>query len=699
MLRTRLPLLMLALLPFVAPLAEDNDSETARTGADPLLPNVVVIGKPTADPGSLQVIPGEENRAPAADGADLLRSVNGLSAGRMGGRGLEPVIRGQSQGRLNVLVDGAYVFGACPNRMDPPSSFAATEAWDRITVLKGVQTLLWGGGGSGGTILYERDSWPEENGASGRAGAASTTNGTNYEVFGDLGLATERFYLRTRVQQTDAGDYEDGNGDKVRSAFEETAASLETGMTFNGADRLEFSVDATRADDVRYPGAGMDAPKDDSDSYRLRYESPALGGQVSLESWYTKVHHRMDNFSVRNQTAPMAMKVPARSRTAGGRVLFEVPVGPKWELTAGLDYLDNSRHATRFQGSSGDAVNTVNSYLWPGADLTDLGLTLEGERPLAGGRIKTGLRYDHVEAGVGKADADPAPPPLRSPNALYRAYYGRSAGDENEDNVSGLLRYERPTGPEGMVLFAGVSRTLRTADATERYLAMDHAMNPAMRWVGNPGLDPEDHRQADVGFSWQLPSVELTGAAFYDNVKDYITPDRARGQDGILLTDGARVYRNVDAEILGAELEAQWFLGDHWRIAGSAAWVRAENTDDDRALPQIPPLNGQLEIHRSSPRWDAGARLRWADRQSRADDNPASGSGLDARETPGYGVVDVFGRVAIARLGSLGLGVDNLLDKTWSDHLNRANQDPFNPDPVQVNEPGRTLWANWRQEF
>ena len=80
-------------------------------------------------------------------------------------------------------------------------------------------------------------------------------------------------------------------------------------------------------------------------------------------------------------------------------------------------------------------------------------------------------------------------------------------------------------------------------------------------------------------------------------------------------------------------------------------------------------------------------------------ERPATGSGLDARKTPGYGVVDLFGGVAIARLGRLGLGVDNLLDKTWADHLNRGNQDPFNPDPVQVNEPGRTLWANWRQEF
>src|SRR6056297_4086904 len=40
-----------------------------------------------------------------------------VSLSRMGVRGLEPVIRGQSQERVDVLLDGIRVEGACPNRM------------------------------------------------------------------------------------------------------------------------------------------------------------------------------------------------------------------------------------------------------------------------------------------------------------------------------------------------------------------------------------------------------------------------------------------------------------------------------------------------------------------------------------------------------------------------------------------------------
>lgn len=680
------------LAPFGSPIADTADGPTT-------MPDVVVFGTPPGNPGSVIFTGRDATRNPAADGGDLLRAVNGVSASRMGGRGLDPVIRGQSQGRINVLVDGAYVFGACPNRMDPPSSFAAIQTWDRVVVLKGVQTLLWGGGGSGGTVIFERDSWPEREGIAAAAGAAATSNGLDGLFFGDFGLAGREQYLRGRFQAMDAGNYEDGDGNTVRSAYEELGGAVEAGVSFNGSDRLELSAELTRGQDIHYAGAGMDAPKDDSDSYRMQYRTQYGAADIQLEAWHSKVHHLMDNYSLRPLSSPMAMRVPARSTTAGARVLIELPLGETWKGTLGIDHLDSSRHATRYQGPTIDEVDSVNSYLWPGADIRDSGLVLETSGNTGGGDLTLSVRYDYVDAGAGKADRAPLSPMLLSPDELYLAYYGRTAEDEEENNFSALARYERPLWTDGPLLYAGISRTLRTADATERFIAANSPMDPSMTWVGNPGLDPEQHRQADLGLSWMGSGWELSGAVYYDDVKDYITADRARGQSGILRDDGARIYRNVSAQIYGAELEGRVELRDRWRLEAGAAYVHADNTDDNRPLPQIPPLNGTLQVTRYADHWDAGARVRWAKRQSRADDDPATGSGLDARKTPGYGVLDVFARLSDPKLGEVGIGVDNLMDKTWADHLNRANQDPFNPDPVQVNEPGRTLWVNWNRDF
>ena len=88
------------------------------------------------------------------DGGVFLKQLNGVSGSRFGGRGIEPIIRGQSQTQVNVLLDGAYLHGGCPNRMDPPTSYAALETYEKVTVEKGVQTLQHGSGGSGGTVSY-----------------------------------------------------------------------------------------------------------------------------------------------------------------------------------------------------------------------------------------------------------------------------------------------------------------------------------------------------------------------------------------------------------------------------------------------------------------------------------------------------------------------------------------------------------------
>ncbi|HNQ92979.1 MAG TPA: TonB-dependent receptor plug domain-containing protein, partial [Alphaproteobacteria bacterium] len=90
------------------------------------------------------------------DGGQYLTSVTGVTGSRMGGHGIEPVIHGQQQTQLNVLNDGAYIHGGCPNRMDPPTSYAPPESFDSITVMKGYQSVKYGPGGTGGTVLFER---------------------------------------------------------------------------------------------------------------------------------------------------------------------------------------------------------------------------------------------------------------------------------------------------------------------------------------------------------------------------------------------------------------------------------------------------------------------------------------------------------------------------------------------------------------
>ena len=169
---------------------------------------------------------------PAGDGADLLRGVAGVSIGRMGGHGLEPRIRGLGESNLNILVDGAYIHGGCPNRMDPPTSFAATGGFDRVTVIKGVQSLRYGAGGSAGTVLFERQAPLPGNDRPWRTEASAGYGSWNAAP--ELGLnaiyARRSFYLRADAESRRLDSYEDGSGQIVRSAFDSRVANLMVGL-------------------------------------------------------------------------------------------------------------------------------------------------------------------------------------------------------------------------------------------------------------------------------------------------------------------------------------------------------------------------------------------------------------------------------------------------------------------------------------
>ncbi|MEW8156094.1 MAG: TonB-dependent copper receptor, partial [Candidatus Thiodiazotropha endolucinida] len=631
--------------------------------------------------------------------------INGVSGIRMGGHGIDPVIRGQSQNRLNIILDGAYIHGGCPNRMDPPTAYSALESYDSVTVIKGSQTVIYGGGGSGGTVLFERQPPRFKDGKSylGEVDAGYKGNSKTKEFSADIAAGSETGYIRGVLGYKDADNYEDGDGNEVRSAYENRSGNLILGYMPDQDKRLELNFEATREDDTLFAGAGMDSPKSDADNIRFKYQqSDGLGpfAGIKAEIYSSQVDHLMDNFSLRELSAPMLMAVPATSDTAGGRLYGDIMLGSS-NITIGIDYQNNERDADRFSGMPMMAEpTTLQSIMWPGAELEQTGLFAELAMPVGEENLlKLGMRYDRVDASISRGDEKPDLGPSPTPNDLYAAYYAETSDEQTENNVGGFIHYEHTLGDGS--LFAGFSRSVRTADATERYLAsFSRNMMTGMdsSWVGNPELEAEKHHQLEVGYKWQNAGLDTDITLYYNDVSDYILRDKARGQDGILVANGtANIYRNVDAEFYGIEWQAGYRLSNSLKTSASLAYVRAENSTDDRPIAQIAPLEASVSLDYASGDWELGGSVRANAKQTRAD--LENGSGQDVQETPGWGVIDLHGRYALSKNSSIRFGVDNLLDKHFAYHVNRANVDPFNPEAIQVNEPGREVWLRGSVKF
>ncbi|MFW5954040.1 MAG: TonB-dependent receptor plug domain-containing protein, partial [Guyparkeria sp.] len=292
--RTRLGL---ALFPFLG-------VSVAATAADSL--DTILISAPApVDHRAPVSVSQEETTAPKADLADVLREISGVTAGRMSGHGLDPIIRGQREHQLNVLLDGAGIANACPNRMDPPTSFGNLAGYDEVEVRKGVTTLTRGPGGSGGSIELTRNTFERaaESGIQSRFDVGTSSNGLTDQSSADVLMSDGNVFGRVIGQIANGENYEDGDGDEVPSSYKQRSGTVIAGYRVSDETGIEMSVDRNRMLDTRYAGAGMDSVYDNATIYRLDGRLGDLSGPVDslrLEVSRANVDHLMDNFSLRD---------------------------------------------------------------------------------------------------------------------------------------------------------------------------------------------------------------------------------------------------------------------------------------------------------------------------------------------------------------------------------------------------------------
>jgi len=532
-----------------------------------------------------------------------------------------------------------------------------------------------------------------------RGGAVSAAGGSNNDgpALGfNAAVGSPTLSLRASADRVTMNSYSDGDGNEVASAYDSRNGSLALGWTPDTLTSLSLSWEANRTRDALFAGAGMDSPFSNNDAVRLKLRRAAgsgVLGEVSADLYWSDVDHLMDNYSLRAWTAAMAMRAPSTSESSGVRFWSELRATGKLELTVGLDVARNDRTAQRFAGPNPDNVAMLQSVLWPDVELDTSGLFIEGEYLMGHAqRIRFGLRGDRHTATAGAADFKPGGP-NPTPRGLWESYYETVDDTWETTNLGGFFRYERQLEKPGVGVFLGVSRTARAADTTQRYMAANSGI-PMMRWVGNPNLDVATHLVLDAGLSVSRPGFQVDATVFYDDVDNEILRDRAHGQPGILKSDGATIYRNIEAYRTGLEISGRARLGAEFTVGGDAAYVYAQNTTDGLPIAQTPPIEGRLYAGWTAGRWSASGAVRWAATQTRVDDDPKTGSGLDAAATPGWAVLDLSGEWEVGAGFRIVVGIDNALDDTYAYHLNRDNA--FDPVRIQINEPGRVFWLRLR---
>jgi len=615
----------------------------------------------------------------AVDGGDLLKNINGVNTIRRGGHGLEAVIRGQNDQRLNTFLDGAMVYGACSAKMDPASTYANVNNYDSVTVIKGTQSVLFGAGGPGGIVSFKRVTEPVSK-PEYKIGQNFNTNAGAYTTSGNMVFPlSSKSYLRLNGSSTNAGNYETGSGIKPLTEYLTTDYTIILGTMLTDGSKLEVNYSNNRQDQVGYPGLMMDIAYSYTDMYTLKYHrvtSIGIFSTMNVELFNTDIDHLMDNTTLRGTTGNGSMFTPSSSDTYGGRIIGTIGN----DIRAGIDYEHNTKNAEQNMTMMGS--NVFMMHLWPDVETEKLGLFFEQDIS----NLSYGLRYDQVELEPHKQTVDKGMMATQiSPNALYTSVYDGTvtASKKDFDNISGFIRMNKELSHGDSYVSFSVNE--RAPDTTELFNAKNSSTN-MMKHVGNPNLSSERHMTLEAGYEGMFMGNHIIGSIYYNDVDDYVTTYRQN--DNAMM---ARLYKNVDATLYGYELTA------HRIIAGidttlNLNYTRGEDDTQNRALPQIMPLAGDLTFELKSAKTNYGLRINFADTQDSFDSKV-----LDTGETAGYTVYDIFAGFEPTPNLRFTVGMSNITDKRYATHLNTTNTLDASAD--RTDEPGRSLFGSINYEF
>ncbi|WP_411687275.1 TonB-dependent copper receptor [Acinetobacter indicus] len=608
---------------------------------------------------------------PATDGADYLQSIVGFSAVNSGaGTNGDVTFRGMFGSRIKILTDGTENLGACPSRMDSPTSYISPESYDQISVIKGPQTVQYANTGSAATVIFERrpEQFDEDQHYRGQLSVLAGSFGRldhNIEV----AAGDEQKYIRLNSNRSVSNSYQDGDGNTVPSDWERWNADVALGWTPDADTWVELTGGKADGEAV-YAGRMMDGSKFARESLGLRIEKQNVTDvikKIEAQINYNFNDHVMDNYSLRQFKPTMMMPKETATNVARKTLNARLAVTHEWDqldFITGID-TQNNEHTIR----KTDTENNIAYHALPrikdmkfqsvGA-FGELGYQLNDQNKLV-----TGVRIDQVEVDA-----------------------VQTAQQRKETLPSGFIRLENQHPHHDAKTYIGLGYVERMPDYWE--LFSPEKGNGSINAFNS--IDTEKTLQLDLGYQHEHGAFSSWASAYAGLVQDFIlTKYNANNK---------AETRNVDATIAGAEVGIGYQFTDALQADVSAMYAWGENTTNNTPLPQISPLEGRLNLRYVQDKYTLGALLRMVDGQSRISEREGNIVGYDVKESSGFGVLSLNGSYNLSKGVDVSVGVDNVLDKTYTEHLNKMGASGTGlPTDQQFNNIGRNYWARISMKF
>ncbi len=583
---------------------------------------------------------------------EVLENEPGVAKRSFGAGSSRPVIRGFDGDRVLIAQDGMRS-GSVGSQSGDHGEPIDTLSLERIEVVKGPATLLYGSNAIGGVVnAISNDENQSHKGFRGNFTTIGGTNNRQAGVSGGLEYGYQNWLFRGNGSFQREGDFSSPLGKIPNSSSKAKSGSVTVGyFADKGFFSTSFNYDKRRygipyaaffeaEEEAELRLNGLPEPPDediDLNMRNLNYRFNA--GFRNLNSFITSGTFTFNYNRYRHQEIEIADRIESigttfKNQTFNYRGIFEQKRTEKWSGRFG------------FEGFNRDYESVGAEALIEGGKVKHFSNSIFGLQELT---------YKRVSFQFGGRFEDNRYNPV-SPNLSNRNFKGFSGAFGVK---IGLWK--------GGNFVANYTNSNRSPALEELYNNGPHIGNVTFE-VGNQNLRRERANGIDVSLRHLSDRFRISGDIYYYDIKNFVflSPVDADNNGEIDIADGLPVafYSQADSRYLGAELSADFTINNYLGIFFNGDLVRAKLQNGDINLPRIPPARGRfgLDFHYK------GLSLRpeaiFANQQTKL-------FPLETR-TAGYGIFNIAGSYTIGRqhyAHIFSVNAYNLGNKVYRNHL------------------------------
>ena len=611
----------------------------------------------------------------------FLDNIDGVSTTKRGAFGWEPAVRGQSDQRMNLVIDGMQVFKACVDKMDPITSYVETNNLSKLQIDKSGSGVAQNGSGISTVNLVTQKA---ENAPTSFNLSTSYRAPDQYRTVslsGNTSDASGRNAVRFSGSYKKADDFRAGNDQTIQNTqYEKLNLNVNYRHTFPSRHSLEAGYIMDKAYDIGYPALLMDATKALADIGQIRFNFAPSNNDFQFNTaqvYANSVRHWMDDYSrdVANRQVMRGMYMPMYGTTTtygaklnGAATLFDHQFD--WFMDA---YMSDA-FGDMLMESLDPSIQDMLIYNLDEVKTNNASLGFRHRLQLSDNlllKVEESIRYKTL-----RTDSE-------SHASFFQGLYEETPGTRAKFLLSGsgsvLWMMNNNWSLSGSLVYSE-----RMGNHMELFGHYIYNYTDGFFYDGNPWLKTERSINTDINATWETTGHSLSFTLFHKQYFNYI--------DGVLGTDSGsndfrfKQYANVgDAVITGGEFRSFNDLGMMITLENRLSYLYAHNQTLDEPLPLIPPLKGNTTLHFHRGRNMFMADLEWAAEQTRI----AEISSIED-QTGAYGIFNLTfeRRWMDGDLTSI-VSLNNILDHYYHTHTSIGN----------IPEAGRNLMISLSYQF